>query len=40
MAKEIQISALISETTRDRMEKHVRQTGVKKGYLVEQPLIH
>lgn len=40
MAKETQISALISETTRVRLEKHVRATGVKKGYLVEQALLH
>jgi hypothetical protein len=40
MPKEIQISALISETTRERLEKHVRATGVKKGHLVEQALLH
>ncbi len=40
MAKETQISALISETTRDLLEKHVRATGVKKGHLVEQALLH
>ncbi len=40
MAKETQISAQISETTRDLMEKHVRKTGVKKGHLVEQALLH
>jgi hypothetical protein len=40
MAKETQISALISESTRDRLEKHVRATGVKKGHLVEQALLH
>ena len=40
MAKERQISAQISETTRVLMEKHVRQTGVKKGHLVEQALLH
>ena len=40
MAKETQISAQISETTRELMEKHVRQTGVKKGRLVEQALLH
>jgi hypothetical protein len=40
MAKETQISAQISETTRDLMERHVRQTGVKKGHLVEQALLH
>ena len=40
MARETQISALISETTRNLLEKHVRATGVKKGYLVEQALLH
>jgi hypothetical protein len=40
MAKETQISALISGTTRELMEKHVRQTGVKKGHLVEQAILH
>ena len=40
MAKETQISAQISQTTRERMEKHVRRTGVKKGHLVEQALLH
>ena len=40
MAKDTQISAQISETTRELMEKHVRQSGVKKGHLVEQALLH
>jgi hypothetical protein len=40
MANETQISAQISETTRDLIEKHVRQTGVRKGHLVEQALLH
>lgn len=40
MAKETQISAQISETTRELMEKHVRRTGVKKGHLVEQAILH
>ena len=40
MAKETQISAQISGTTRELMEKHVRRTGVKKGHLVEQALLH
>ncbi len=35
-----QISAVISRTTRERMGRHVRQTGVKKGHLVEQALLH
>ena len=40
MAKETQISAQISESTRVLMEKHVRLAGVKKGHLVEQALLH
>ena len=40
MRKQSQISAIISETTRDLLEKHVRATGVKKGHLVEQALQH
>jgi hypothetical protein len=40
MAKDTQISAIISEATRELLEKHVRQTGVKKGHLVEQALLH
>jgi hypothetical protein len=39
MSKETQISAQISETTRDLLEKHVRKTGIKKGYLIEQALL-
>jgi hypothetical protein len=40
MRNETQISALISRTTRDRLERHVRATGVKKGRLMEQALLH
>ena len=40
MTNETQISAQISDTTRSLMERHVRQTGVKKGHLVEQALLH
>jgi hypothetical protein len=40
MAKETQISAQISGTTRERMEQHVRRTGIKKGHLIEQALLH
>ena len=40
MAKDTQISAQISEATRKLMEKHVRRTGVKKGHLIEQALLH
>ena len=38
--KETQISAQISETTRQAMERYVRRAGVKKGYLIEQALLH
>jgi hypothetical protein len=38
--REIQISALVSRTTSDLLERHVRATGVKKGHLVEQALRH
>jgi hypothetical protein len=40
MERESQISALVSRTTRDLLERHVRATGVKKGHLVEQALRH
>ncbi|MBI5488710.1 MAG: hypothetical protein HY905_15355 [Deltaproteobacteria bacterium] len=40
MARETQISALISGETRELMERYVRRTGVKKGHLVEQALLH
>jgi hypothetical protein len=38
--KERQISAQISETTRELMERHVRRAGVRKGHLIEQALLH
>lgn len=40
MGKDSQISAVVSETTRQLLERHVRATGVKKGHLVEQALRH
>jgi hypothetical protein len=40
MEKDIQISAIVSQSTRDLLERHVRATGVKKGHLVEQALRH
>jgi len=40
LQKETQISALVSRTTRDLLERHVRATGVKKGHLIEQALRH
>jgi hypothetical protein len=40
MPKVTQISAVVSETTRELLEQHVRKSGVKKGYLVETALRH
>lgn len=40
MNNETQISAVVSRTTSDLLERHVRATGVKKGHLVEQALRH
>jgi hypothetical protein len=40
MPKKTQISALISQSIRDRLEKHVRASGMKKGHLIEQALLH
>jgi hypothetical protein len=40
MSDGIQISALVSPTTKELLEHYVRATGVKKGHLVEQALRH
>lgn len=40
MDKETQISAIVSSTTSELLERHVRATGVKKGHLIEQALRH
>ena len=40
MEQETQISALVSRTTKELLERHVRSTGVKKGHVVEQALRH
>jgi len=40
MRKETQISAVISETTNELLDQHVRATGVEKGHLVEEALRH
>lgn len=40
MEKETQISALVSRTTKELLDRHVRATGVKKSHLVEQALRH
>ena len=33
-----QISAFVSDTTKERLERYVRKRGVKKGYVIEQAL--
>lgn len=40
MEREAQISAVVSRTTSELLDQHVRATGVKKGRLVEQALRH
>ena len=40
MEQDTQISAIVSRTTRELLERHVRATGVKKGHLVEEALRH
>lgn len=35
-----QISAHISADTKARLERYVRNTGITRGYLVEQALLH
>ena len=40
MESDTQISAVVSRTTRDLLERYVRATGVKKGHLIEQALRH
>jgi len=40
MEQETQISARVSRTTKELLERYARATGVKKGHLVEQALRH
>jgi hypothetical protein len=40
MSQDTQISALVSRTTKELLERYVRATGMKKGRLVEQALRH
>jgi hypothetical protein len=39
-AAEKQISAFISETTKERVERYADARGVKKGRLIEEALLH
>jgi hypothetical protein len=40
MHRNAQVSTVVSSATRLLLEKHVRATGVKKGYLIEEALLH
>lgn len=40
MAKETQISAMVSKDTKEQLERLVRSTGLKKGYVLEAALRH
>jgi hypothetical protein len=40
MEKEIQISAIVSRSTKELLDRQVRASGVKKGHLIEQALRH
>ena len=40
MSEETQISAIVSQTTKALLERQARATGMKKGYLIEQALLH
>lgn len=39
-ASDSQISAVVSRTTKQLLERYVRATGVKKGHLIEEALRH
>jgi hypothetical protein len=40
MPRETQISAVVSSATQTLLDNYVRATGVKKGYLLEEALLH
>jgi hypothetical protein len=40
MRREAQISAVVSPTTQEMLDKFVRATGVKKGHILEEALLH
>jgi len=40
MKKAAQISAVVSLTTKELLERYSQDTGVKKGHLVEEALLH
>jgi hypothetical protein len=40
MLEESQISAVVASTTRNLLEQYARATGIKKGRLIEDALLH
>jgi hypothetical protein len=40
MQRETQISAVVSTTTQTLLDNYVRATGIKKGHLLEEALLH
>lgn len=40
MGNDTQISAVVSRTTKQLLDRYVRATGVKKGHLIEEALRH
>ena len=40
MERETQISAVVSSATHALLDRYVRTTGVKKGHLLEEALLH
>jgi uncharacterized protein (DUF1778 family) len=40
MSRNSQISAFVSDETRDRLERYVEANGMKKGAVVERALLH
>jgi hypothetical protein len=40
MERETQISAAIAPAVKEMLDRHVRATGVKKGHLIQEALLH
>ena len=38
--KQIQISAIVSEETRKALDRYARAQGLKKGFVIEEALLH
>lgn len=40
MQREIQLSAVVSPSVKQILDRHVRATGVKKAHLIQEALLH